>query len=409
MHRSRAILLLAGIAACARTHGHSALPVPAVLPGDSIAFNPATAGAFTLLSLDLPEAGATIGRHLAGMQFSRIVDTYQMSDGSRVEWARAARDGGDSLMRSRGYTAVTPVINLLGDAEPMRGVRFGIYGDVGLTLTATGNVEPFVVDGIASVKWVLLDFSTGDVLFEDTTTGSVRGLGSLDAAATRATLAAFAALLDQPAFHRAVRTPRPVLELGEFAHHFPRDSDSVSLGSRSQNMSVSNGILGGVLMLTGLHGFSTSGILLTQDGYVIASSVVARQRWLWAVDFSQQRHAARVVRVAGDVALVELSCRDCSTVAWTTSQSFVPRERVVWVGTDHVLGDRLIGTRFEWRRLKAHNDRGSVTWRFAGRRAVEGAAVAGEGGIVAGIVAQGRVVPFAEAMRVLRVSVPVDH
>ena len=38
-----------------------------------------------------------------------------------------------------------------------------------------------------------------------------------------------------------------------------------------------------------------------------------------------------------------------------------------------------------------------------------GAAVAGEDGIVAGIVARGRVVPFSEAMRALQVSVPVDH
>ena len=410
MRRQPAILLLAGIAACAHARRSDTLPFPALASSDSGPFDPRTAGVFTLLSIELPEAGSTIGGHYAGTQFRREVDNYQLSEGTRAAWAAGAREAGDSVMRARGFAVRTPVLNILGDAEPMRGVRFGVYGDVvHLALNANGNVEPYVVDGAARVNWVLLDFVTGDVLYEDSSSGAIHGADSLGAAAARAVASALGALLDQPAFQSAVKTPRAVLELGDFAHPFPRETDTVRLGRRSQNMSLGSGIVGGVLMLTGLHGFTTSGILLSLDGYAIASSVVARQRWLWAVDFEQQRHAARVVRVADDVALLELSCANCSTVAWSDRRAFQPRERVVWIGAQHVLDDRVIGVAHDWRRLKAHSDHGSLTWRLTGRHAVEGAAVAGEDGIVSGIVAQGRVVPFSEAVPALRVSVPIDH
>ncbi len=375
-------------------------------------YSPRSAGVITLLSVDLPEAGTTIGGHYAGVQYDRLRSNIQMSDGARQRWTRATRAAGDSVLVTQGFRIQIPGPPS-SDAEPLRGVRFGLAATVHhLELKTIGYVEPYEIEGRARVDWELLDLSSGASVFEGTTSGSIRGADSLDAAMNTVLATALARLTGQPAFQRAIMAPRPLyaqdLLLAEFVHPVPRADDTVALSVAAQNLNAETGILGGIVVLHGSRGFSASAVVLSRDGLALAPADVARQRWVWSRNFEGRTRAARVLRTSGEVALIELSCVEaCETVMWEPDTSLADKARVVWVGGQGIMRNASMGMLYSWKSLRVRRDgEGTLSWRTRGRPVpLNGSGVARADGVVVGIATRTGVVPIGQAFEQLKVAV----
>jgi hypothetical protein len=249
-------------------------------------------------------------------------------------------------------------------------------------------------------------------VFEGSSRGNVRGGDSLDLAMDRVLAVALAHLTEQPAFRRAIMAPRPLyaqdLLVADFAHAMPADSDSVQLSQSAQNMNAETGVLGGVVVLHGSRGFTRSAVVISRDGLAIAPADVARQRWIWSRNFEGRTRAARVLRTAGGVSLVELSCvQDCETVMWERDTSLADKTRVVWVGGQGIMRNAAMGILYAWKSLRVRRGRdGTLTWRTKGKPVpVDGAGIARADGIVVGIATPGGVIPIDHALSALKVAV----
>lgn len=376
-----------------------------------IHFNPRVTGVITLAAVELPEAGASIGGHFEGVQYQRQVRGRQMGDATRQQWMRSARDAGDSALLAAGFRILVPGPPS-SDAEPLGDVRFVLAAVVTqLRVRTSGYVEPFQIEAGAKVEWELIDLSAGATVFEGHSEATARGAGSEDAAVDRVVAMALGRLVEQPPFQRALTVPRPLV-MGEllsavFARPMPRVGDTLTIGPGAQNLNIESGVLGGIVMLNGTRGYRSSAIVLTRDGLALTQASAGRQRWIWALHFDGRRRAARVLRTAGAVTLIELSCGDgCDTVPWDSDTTLADRSRVVWVGGASVPGSNSMGVVSQWRALKARRDReGVLHWSLRGRRPpVSGESVAREDGIVIGIATPGRVVPLADALRALSIE-----
>ena len=412
---ARAVAVIAAAAwACARPVQIASSPlVPAVRdPGPPADYSPRTAGVITLLSIELPEPGTIVGGHYQGVQYDRLRGTITLAAGTRERWMESARAAGDSVLIGQGFRVQIPGPPT-SDAEPMQGVRFGLAATVTMMdLKEIGYVEPFVVDATARVAWELLDLSSGASVFEGTSTGAVRANDSIEMVVPRVIAAALARLVEQPAFQRAVMSPRPLhaqdLFMARFERTLPQAGEAVPIARAAQNMNAETGVLGGVVVLNGSRGFATSAVVLSRDGLALAPADAARQRWIWSRNFEGRTRAARVLRTSGEIALVELSCPEgCETVLWDADTSLADRTRVVWVGGRSFMRNASMGVVYAWKSLRVRRDRdGVLTWRTTGRPApVSGAGVARADGIVVGLATRTGVVPIARALKDLGVEV----
>ena len=412
--RAASALALLALAACAPQPVQIASsPVSSPEPeGPPIAYAPRSAGVITLLSVELPEAGTIIGGHYQGVQYDRLRGNIVMADGTRDRWMQTTRAAGDSVLIGQGFRVQVPGPPT-SDAEPMRGVRFGLAATVTqLRLRTVGYVEPLQIDASARVAWELLDLASGASVFEGSSDATVRSADSLDQAVPRVVAAALARLTEQPSFQRAIMAPRPIyaqdLLLADFVHRIPHDGDTVTLSATKQHMNAETGMLGGVVVLHGSRGFSASAIVLTSDGLALAPAEVARQRWIWSRNFDGRTRAARVLRSAGEVALVELSCMEaCETVLWERDTTLANKARVVWVGGRAYMRNAAMGVVYAWKNLQVRRARdGTLSWRTKGRPVpVAGAGVAREDGVVVGMATRSGVVPVGQALGALGVTV----
>lgn len=407
-----ALLLFAGCAPRPVQIASAPLAKITAEPEPSVEFRPRAAGVITLLGVELPEAGTTIGGHYQGIQYARQRGNLVMADGTRDRWMQIMRAAGDSAMIAAGFRVQIPGPPT-SDAEPMRGVRFGLTATVThLELKEIGYVEPFVIEASARVGWELLDLASGASVFEGRTNASVRSNDSLEAVVPRLLGEAMGRLMEHAGFRHAIMAPRPMyaqdLLLAEFARSIPHEADTVVVDRALQNMNAETGVLGGVVVLNGSRGFSASAVVISSDGLALAPAEVARQRWIWSRNFDGRTRAARVLRAAGEVALVELSCSErCETVLWDADTSLANRSRIVWVGGRAFNSNATMGVEYAWKSLDVRRSReGVMTWRVRGRPApVAGAGVARPDGIVVGVATRTGVVPIARALADLKVRV----
>ena len=377
-------------------------------------YDPRSAGGIVFLSVELPDPGVVIGGHYEGVQYDRLRSTMQMAPGAREHWMDLARVSGDSALAAAGFVT-RPVTAPAGEAEALRNLRFGLAARVtAMDLKTTGYVEPFVIDASVRVEWDLLDFASGAAVFEGRSSARVRGADSLGAAVAGSVAAAVARLLEQPKFQRAVMTPRPLmmedLLVAEFARRMPEPWDTVRLDPAAQYLSASGGTMAGVALLNGSRGYRATALVLTRDGLALAPGSVGRQRWLWALHADGRRRAARIVRVSGDVALVELSCPDpCATVPWTLDSTLEDGARVVWYGGGALSVTAIAaGLGYGERTLRVRRPRsGPATWSLKGRRRLQsGEAIARTpDGLMVGVATPAGVLPLTDVFRQLRLAV----
>ena len=382
-------------------------------PAGALPFNASEAGRIVLLSVDLPEAGTVIGGHYEGVQFDRQRSSLQMADGPRDQWMEAARLAGDSALSAAGFR-VELLTAPTGDPQALQGVRFGLAGRVTqMDLRTTGYVEPFVIDCSVRVEWDLLDFATGAAIYEGRSTARIRGADSLASGVARATALALSHLVGESAFQRAVMSPRPLLIedllVAEFARRMPEPYDTIFLDTAQQFLSPSGGTMAGVAQLNGSRGYRGTALVLTRDGLALAPASVGRQRWLWALHADGRRRAVRVLRVASDAALVELSCPDgCATVPWVVDSTLEDGARVVWYGGGALAISMLApGLGYGERTLRVQQTRSGTAWTLRGRRKLtNGEAIARTpDGMMVGVATPTGVLPLQDVFTRLRVQV----
>ena len=81
------------------------------------------------MGVELPEPGAVIGAHFAGISYEVRQASYQLTDAVRERWGVAERDRGEALMRNAGFS-VRGIGPSSSDALQLLGVQYGLLGRV---------------------------------------------------------------------------------------------------------------------------------------------------------------------------------------------------------------------------------------------------------------------------------------
>jgi len=368
--------------------------------GDTaLAFVPGLAGSLMISEVVLPEAGAVIGDRFDGVQFQRSIGALHLTGAARSRWAALFERIADSTLTSRGFR-VRPRPSRSSDAAALTGVRFTLQATVHLQVNVTGaNLSP--ARARATVDWQLIDLAQGGPVFIGGSEASSPQSDSLEAALASAFAGSIRYLIGYEMFRRAIMQPR-VLNISDvisasWARPLPPADEAVLIAPGVRELSQRTNALGGTIAILGPRGFRASGIVLTEDGFAVAGAHVGQQRYIYVKQSNGAERPARVIRVSGGLALLELNCLEpCAAVPWGTGNELADRQDVLLVRAGSM------GIRYFESRIQARGGR----WRLPGLRLDGGEAVISTAtGAVIGVATRNAVLSLDSALALLNVRV----
>lgn len=368
--------------------------------GDTaLPFVPGLAGVLLISDIVLPQEDAVIGDRFDGVQFQRQTGALRLSSGNRTRWSRLLGELSDSVLRSAGFR-IADRPQRSSDARGLGGVRFTLSARVGMRIVATGN-ELSPARATTIVDWELMDLAQGGPVFIGGSQGSSAQMDSLEAALRHAFGASIRQLLSYELFRRAMMVPRVMnvqdLLTAGWERPIPQPGDTVRIRAGERQVSERTNALGGTIAVMGPNRFRANGIVLTEDGFAITGAQAALQRYLWVQTSNGAQRPARVFRVSGDLALLELACVEpCAAVPWVASSADFRDAQTVLV-----VGAGAMGIRYEEARLQG---RSNGRWRVRGVRLRGGEAIVSTTtGSVIGVATRTGVLPLDSALHLLTV------
>lgn len=377
-----------------------------VLSSDTGPVDPRTVGTVMLIELRLPPAGSIVGGHYEGTRFNVQTGSISLTDAARERWARELRLLGDSVLRGAGFL-VRAAAGPTSDATALRGVRLSLAGRMdSMVIRSVGRVDPRV-RATVRIEWQLIDLARGSPAFLGRTWGNSGDGDSIDAAVRGATRASLLEVLSLPAFRAALPRRREAgLEealTAEWARELPRPGDTVRLAPVRRRPDQVTHALAGMIALRDLRDYRGSALVLTADGLAIAPVEAAQREWLFARFSNGVERPVRVLRAAGELALLEVSCPGgCPVVAWDESDTPVHGAEVF------VVASRSLGIAYLRGTLRQRTGHPPWNVRAAGRRNGGEAIVSAEHGAVTGVATRTGVLPLRSVFALLTMAVASD-